>query len=427
MKRTIYFQMFALLCAVMLLLPGCQIEEEAPGITESLEWEVPQLNYGILEYEKLEMLPWYSGRTEATSFYSMAETGNGYYKIDYQNLFYADKANLASWVPVCDNPSCGHSTERCSSFIAYQHFAIRDGRIYITQKASGLPDHYQGDMAVILMSMDMDGNNRQLAYAFERQDPSSTPRAMMGDISPLGFLYAENVLNTDGTYTRYLYRVNEDGIATVRNDDFGENYDPTCAQIDFGHEYHLYGDRILILGAVFALDNIDVEYYRMVGNSLEPFELGLASIDRKTIKGAYLSGNTIRIYRQNDGYYDINIQTGEEVKVANAQLLDAGVDIVLPNCIVECTMSWTNFDGKGVSPAEGEHRFVLFDGECWRNVELPNELRAADAAQRMSVIAVTSDKIILTSFNIFKRAEGNSYYIIDLSKEELKMEYVYDQ
>ena len=88
MDRTLIHRLLALTCVTMLLLSGCHIGEEAPGITESQEWEVPQLNYGVLEYEKLEVLPWYSGRMEATSFNRMAETELGYYQTFFQNLFH---------------------------------------------------------------------------------------------------------------------------------------------------------------------------------------------------------------------------------------------------------------------------------------------------------------------------------------------------
>ena len=136
----------------------------------------------------------------------------------------------------------------------------------------------------------------------------------------------------------------------------------------------------------------------------------------------------MRCYRQNDGYYDINIQTGEEVKVADAQLQDASAFIMLPNCILESTMAWENYEGQGVTPTEGEHKLLLFDGETWRTVELPNELRTADAAQCIRVDAVTSDKIIIASYNTFTIYKNmkNYYYIIDLSEEYLKLEYAFE-
>ena len=45
MKRTISILLAMLMTLAM--LAGCA--EEEPAITESMAWEVPQLNYGVLE------------------------------------------------------------------------------------------------------------------------------------------------------------------------------------------------------------------------------------------------------------------------------------------------------------------------------------------------------------------------------------------
>ena len=218
-------RILALACMFMFLLSGCQIGGKAPGITESQVWEtMPALTYGEMQYEKLSVLPWYSGRTEATSVNNWAETEEGYYAVHIWNLLYADKADLENWVPVCNNPGCRHDAEHCSAYIAYQQFLIQDGRIFIVQDSYGLQEYYSGDMGFLLMSIDRDGSNKKLEYAFERQDPSSTARSIIANISNQGFFYCEYVLNTDGTHTRYLYRVNAGGAETVLKTDTGDEY-----------------------------------------------------------------------------------------------------------------------------------------------------------------------------------------------------------
>ena len=118
------------------LLPGCA--EEAPVTptepepAESRLWEtMPQLTYGVMEYEKLEVLPWYSGRTEATGSYQWAETRDGYYRLDTESLLlsYADKAILKNWLPVCGKPNCRHhaNTLTCNAVMRYGTFLLRDG------------------------------------------------------------------------------------------------------------------------------------------------------------------------------------------------------------------------------------------------------------------------------------------------------------
>lgn len=385
----------------------------------------PKLNYGVLACEKLEVLPWYSGRTEATSFNWMAETEAGYYQ-NWLYLMYADKTDLAGWTAVCKNPGCGHTNERCSAYTSYEYFVIKDNRIYTVSSTVGLPDYYRGDAQFILMSMDPDGDNRKLAYAIERQDRSSTPRAIQSVALPYGYFYSEYVLNTDGTHTQYVYRIQEDGTQTVMKMDTGDEYIYGLGGIDV--YTGLYGDRNMIIGDAYGPPTEWTKLYRLSKSELTPLDLPFDISSFRELKGCYLSGDIIRCYRQNDGYYDINISTGEEVKVADAQLKDAGAFIVLPNCILESTMAWENFEGEGVTPAEGEHKLILFDGERWRSVELPEELRIADAAQSFGVIAVTSDKIILSAYNNFTlyKTRVAPHYIIDLNADDLKLVHAYD-
>ena len=55
-----------ILCA-LLLLSGCAGQETAE-IPETEIWETaPVLTYGVMTYEKLEILPWYAGRAEAVN------------------------------------------------------------------------------------------------------------------------------------------------------------------------------------------------------------------------------------------------------------------------------------------------------------------------------------------------------------------------
>ena len=123
----------ALLLSVFLLLPGCQTEES--GITESLLWEAPKLNYGVLESEKLEVLPWYSGRAEATGANLWAETKDGFYHcpIVYSgSLIFTDKGEQLNWVHVCTKPDCTHPEKSfsCEAYLGFGNFYLHNGRIF---------------------------------------------------------------------------------------------------------------------------------------------------------------------------------------------------------------------------------------------------------------------------------------------------------
>lgn len=411
------------------LLCGCSGKQPEEQITESLVWEtMPALNVGTLEYEKLEALPWYCGRTEMTSFYRMAETEMGFYAHDFYWLKYADKANLPLWVPVCRKPGCVHAHEGCSAYVSYEPFVVKGDRIYVTKRSYGLKEFYTGDAHFFLMSMDRDGQNQRFAYAFERRDPASTPRSIKTYVCPYGYFYSEYVLNTDGTHTSYVYRVTEDGTETVLTDSTGTEYMEGHGSVNFN--MGIFGDRLLILGVTDALEPeyTDIQIYRLLKDELVPLDAPYLPMNKVLLRGSYLSGDILRYYRRNDGYYDLNIKTGEEIKVADAQLQDAGVYIPLPNCILETTLGWENQDGEGIPHSMGQHYLKLFDGERWRDVKLPEELRTADAGECLSLTAVTSDKIILGSYNIFqyRTRRSSPYYAIDLTQEELSLEYIYE-
>ena len=69
------------------------------------------------------------------------------------------------------------------------------------------------------------------------------------------------------------------------------------------------------------------------------------------------------------------------------------------------------------------HEMRLFDGESWRAVELPNELLQQGGSYYFLLKSVTSDSVL------FSLRVGTSntldYYRIDLTKENLKLEYAF--
>ena len=134
-------------------------------------------------------------------------------------------------------------------------------------------------------------------------------------------------------------------------------------------------------------------------------------------KGDYLSGSILRQFRSNNGYYDINLETGEEVRLADAQLKNSQSFIVLPNCIIETTLGSENHQ-------EGDaHAMMLFDGESWRTVALPEELAqiyTLDMPFEMGV--VTSDRIFILVYTSQRYSRCDMYQIM-LEDDELFLEY----
>ena len=77
-------------------------------------------------------------------------------------------------------------------------------------------------------------------------------------------------------------------------------------------------------------------------------------------------------------------------------------------------------------PEGTEHALRLFDGETWREVELPNDLRTANNSTYLWPLSVTSDSIIFFSKNMadIMNLSATHYYILDLTADELKIEFV---
>ena len=72
------------------------------------------------------------------------------------------------------------------------------------------------------------------------------------------------------------------------------------------------------------------------------------------------------------------------------------------------------------------HQLVLFDGERWRDVKLPEHLVNADMGQFMHVDAITSEFILIRTSNLLGDSMAH-YYMIDLNEDELWLEWLLDR
>ena len=410
-----------LLLSLVLLLPGCAVAEPIG----SEVWEtMPQLTFGVMEYEKLQVLPWNAGRCEATSCTTMAETEMGYYLPFAKHcLYYAEKADMSQWKPVCTQSDCSHD-ERCSSYREYEEVVAQNGKLYgqVCAADAGLPvETSSGAEMVFLVSMDPDGDKR--AVAAEPEYIPANVTSCMSLLTTQHWLYNIVEQMPDGSRTARFYRLTDSGWKMEAE---VEDYkgDPT---IKSAKDQPLYGDPLFhneILNA-----NPDV-YYRYRNGVLEELDLTKLppTLNFRPGAGNYVSGDIARYFMINDGYYDVNIKTGEKVKVAEAQLENSFASIVLPNCVVESTLltfakEWHDrYYMRGM-----KHEMRLFDGESWRKVELPKELLSANGQTYIKIVSVTSDSVIFFCKNMmtYRRDYITNYYKIDLTLEELKAELFY--
>ena len=415
----------ALLLMVLILLTcsGCIQPESAetpekPTPIGSEVWEtMPQLTYGVMEYEKLQILPWNSGRCEATSFNRMAETKNGFYMpLNISVLHYADKTDLSLWLPVCSKPDCQHGDTGCDAYMASTDFVIKNNRIYYQQLGSALPELYSDSTDYFLVSMAEDGGDKRFEFAFNEYIPS-TPTHSIVLLTSQGWYYNMVEMDAYGAYTAHAYRVTESGweeYAKVNN--WGGSSSQLQSTLPF---INLWGDRMFTNTILNPSQQV---FYRDNGDELE-----MVDTNDLPVKYAYLSGDTLRFFRINDGYYDRNIKTGEEIKLADAQLENSFANIVLPNCILESTLMTYLLEGNAKNLPEGTvHAMRLFDGKVWRDVLLPENLRNANSTTFLKVVCITSDSIIFSSKDMadYMNRTKNTYYILDLTAEELAIEYL---
>ena len=133
----------------------------------------------------------------------------------------------------------------------------------------------------------------------------------------------------------------------------------------------------------------------------------------------YFEGNTLRMYRKNDGYYDVNLETKEEVRIGDAFLKNSESLIPVPNCIIESTLFFTVYNKL---PKDAEHAMAVFDGESWRTVKLPQEVMARGKEEYLVLEGITSDSIF---FTYKSRTYGTKVHLyrIPIGDGELHLEY----
>lgn len=406
--KTIKAFLCVLTALLLVLMAGCAAEEVPPAPAGSEVWEtMPALVYGVLEYEKLTVLPWYSGRCEATSQNSMAETETGFYCAYNSMLYYSERETPGYWVPVCSKPNCMHTNRMaCDACIYMNRIVVRDDRIYYEAYSDMFRNLINKDTSGLsILSKAADGTNVTYACSV---DEAALPNGGKAStyLSSNVWLYYVDALTADGSTESKLYAVTDNGTVLLHQEDLENDSGMTTV----GRVAKLYGD----------------PYYRC-SNMYKDMIFRIEDDKAVTIQaslipgnGGYLSGNTLRVFRRNDGYYDINIETLEEVKVADAQLADSDGQIYLPNCIVESTLLVDAMEYRTPGMA---HTMKIFNGEAWLSVTLPSELVNAKESVYIYVKAITSDSIIFEYRD--KEASvnelGEILYRISLDDENMVM------
>lgn len=396
-------------CLAAVLLCGCQTKE--PENTDPIiTWDsIPQLTYGQMEYEKLTALPWYSGRTETSTFHKMVETERGYYTIyNSYYLFYADKADLSNWVPVCNRPDCNHKEDIKCNAICDRWVWMRDGRLYFRERTGFSPHLYHSNgRGYIYVSALPDMTDKRLEFVYEeglifQSGGGWGASALLGNC----IVDSDTVLDELGNENSQWFIYDKDGcreiegLGTVNGDVY---------MGDSNNFLKLNGELCVCFEAP------DMTLYRLVDDTFVKMDVD-ASILRY---GSYLSGNTVRYFRENEGYYDYDLSTGNTVLVSAPYKENSMANILAPNCIIETNM---RYPGIYAQPPQGDSWIAVFDGESWREVQLPPEMATVSDEHILYVEGMTSDSILI---RICPKRDTMEYnlYRIPITDGQLQLEY----
>ncbi len=410
MKRTISL---VLLLSFLIALPGCA-EETPPDTAHAYtQYPEPTFAYGSLASDLLTVELGNYDRASQTGSCSFLEIGSGYYYWREDCLYYAERENMNLWHRVCAKPNCQHTAaSKCSASIEMGVYFSQD-RIFFLAPLQKYPHLAPSDVKAngyMLCSMTTAGTDLRLEHLYE--DMCIAAGAQSGCILPGGYAIATTTFNPDSTYTSRLYYYGSEGDGILLENTENELQSPITYSAS--QMYSLNGDP-----AFYTSMEKDFPYadsFSWVDGS----QLQTASVSGLSARGGYLCGNILRCYRTNDGYYDVDLVTGEETKLVDAQLENAHVFILQPNCILESELfrPGISFGGKepreeGVTPS-----LRFFDGQVWHTVALPEDILNLPTNRYMGVVALTSDRIIFST-----NPDGTQrFYQMHLDAEEFQLE-----
>lgn len=395
-----------------------QAEDPETENTEPTSTALP-VTMGSLETELLKTTTWDSGRANETSGGYVWETETGYYLIWMQILYYADKTDVTTWIPVCSKPDCTHSSfsdEKCDALVPME-LLLDNGRFYYNTQRSFTPaatsEELWGD---ILVSMAPDGTDKKLELYFEDVEAVIPLGDTISDRSILfedHFVYCFGAMDESGLMDTCIYLADSEGVEVLFE---GKTEGSNLGAYPSRSLMNVFGDSGFF--CEFVEGNTNAVY------RVENRELVSVDLYELPREGSYLHGDILRFFRPGDGYYEVDLRTRAETKLSDAQLSNSQAYVILPNCILESTLlgeyslDWReNVESNAMK---------LYNGQEWLDVELPEELIGASDTTVLYFRAVTSDRILLVSKDIARtmRDEESGLYQILLTTDTPTLEYL---
>lgn len=328
-------------------------------------------------------------RCNATSAGNMAEIESGFFYKENEILYYADKENMNNWIPVCNNPDCLHNSSSCSAQIDYE----------IAQKGDKL--YYYDNFSKAIMEVAIDGSEPKTAFkiALENANLGNSSR---GIISQDGFFIYYGYLTQDGMYQRMIARLEDDGTLYPL---FTENVDSLESQITMpSYIYYVRGD-FAIISSLLIEEGDDAQnvLWRVDGD--EPERVNLP--EEVSILYSYLSEDTFTYYREKEGFFEIDLESGKETLLCENQLEDGRGYILTDEYMIESNRY------RYYTPEEAYLKF--FNGKEWLDVALPENVKKTDCV--FIPASVASDRIFMIQANNGVNGYASQLYYFMLNDE----------
>ncbi len=323
-----------------------------------------------------------------------AETEAGYYMVRSDMLFYADKVDLTNWVPVCNDATCIHAPGdlTCNANLRNSPFWMTEEGLYHYADMIG----YEDLDSHSFIRRNFDGSVPTVVYTSPHYEMLPGAASGTGGGTGNSYLTSYVFLLEDGSQLMKLVLTDKDGAKILFSETFpaGESgmevpY-PEIRQLPMSTRGDALISSKILLETLSEEEKANWEsytdtlYYHVHEGELLP----LAVPETCDIVGSYISGNHFFHYHVNDGFYYMDLSTGEEVKIAHAAY-ENGYGLCIDGTIlVETTMDLPAQLRDGVGAA-----LRYFDGNQWHELQTP-ENWTADHWFRIR--AAASDRILFT-------------------------------
>lgn len=322
-----------------------------------------------------------------TSHRNMAEVESGFFYCPGDILYYADRDNVGKWIAVCNKPECTHSGDSCNAYVP-SYFTEKNGKLYgFHLGIEGRPYVYQ-----ILT----DGSGQKHVYDIPVEE-NEFINSIIGTISQEQLLLNYGYLGEDGFYKDVMVNLKGDKVYKLY-ENTSENEEKEYF-IEYFH--HMQGDDV-VLATSLKEENAMRELWRIDGDKLERINLP----NGIPMEFSYIEGNSYIYFKEREGFFKLDLKSGEENLIVENQLGDSKGYVLTENYMIETNRYWKN---------QPENAYMKFyNGEKWIDVELPEEVKNTDKS--FWPVSVGTDRI-------FFSISGTSLYYFMLDEENPKFEH----